>query len=522
MKARILTLAVIVTAATACGTTVPLGDRQGLATGQGSTQASVAAGTSTVGGGRGGASASGSTAGGGSAGPPAAAGSNPAGSGASGAAGTSTGGSSGVATAAGASRGAGGAGAKVASSAPTSAHSPVQVGYVVFPDFSAFSSELGGTGQSTGDGPTEIKAIVDWINSHGGLAGHPITPVIASVALTSTSSYASESQAVCNTFTQDNHVVAATFIGNAPDVLVNCLNSRHVLLLTQGDELHDAAYDTAYPYLVSPAEADASKVATTLVTQTFDRGLLESGDTVGLMVEQYAAPERAASQVVIPMMKAHGVNVVEYTVTEPSSTPDISGSVSQVSSAELKMAASNVRTVMFLCTGCMPFFMQDAASQHYYPRYLFTSFDGPYGYSGSSYAAQLSNSFGIGFEPVTDVGPETHASVVKSNPTFAQCQAIEVPTGQVTSDTSDYAAQAYCDISLWIYNAAKAEGASTVSTPALIAGLNRLGSSHVSSLDFSNDVTPSTHNGISSYRFMSWHNDCQCLFYDDSVDRPFN
>lgn len=517
MKTRILSLAVILATAAGCGTTVPLGDRHGLPAGQGPGQASVSAGAAAgAEPGLAGAGA-GSSAGGSSAGSAMTAGASPSGSAPAGTGGTSAGASGAAAGTTG-----GGAGAKVASSTPTSPHSPVQVGYVVFPDFSAFSSELGGTGQGTGDGPTEIRAVVDWINAHGGLAGHPISPVIASVALTSTSSYASESQAVCNTFTQDNHVVAATFIGNAPDVLVSCLNSRHVLLLTQGDELHDAAYDTTYPYLVSPAEADASKVATTLVTQTFDRGLLKSGDTVGLMVEEYAAPERAASQVVIPMMKAHGVNVVEYTISEPTSTPDISGSVSQVSSAELKMAASNVRNVMFLCTGCMPFFMQDAASQHYYPRYLFTSFDGPYGYSGSSYAAQLSNSFGIGFEPVTDVGAETHPSIVSSNPTFAQCQSIEVPTGQITSDTSDYAAQAYCDISLWLYNAARAEGGSTATTPSLIAGLNRLGSSHVSSLDFSNDVTPSTHNGISSYRFMSWHNDCQCLFYDDSVDHPFN
>lgn len=515
MRGRLWTLMLLGCAlATACGSTVPLAEQ-----GQATSQEQLSGGASRAQSGTNGGAAAGSSIGSGPGSTSADANQGTGGPGSS-----ATGGASGATGGTSSGGGASTSGRPLAPGAVTasSPNSPVQVGFVTFPDLAAFSSLLGGTGQSGGDGTSEIQAVVKWVNAHGGLGGHPIDPVLASVALTSTSSYSEESQAVCDTFTQDNHVVAAVFVGNDPLVLDSCLSSRHVALFVDGGELHDATDMTTYPYLISPPQADASQMAATLLTQSFDRHLLGSGDTLGLMVEDYGAPDRAASHVVLPMAAARNVKVVEYTISEPTSTPDISGSVSQVSSAELKMAALGVKNVMFLCTGCMPFFMQDAQSQHYYPRYLFTSYDGPAGFTGSNYATQLANSFGIGVNPVTDVGPFTHPSAVAFNSTYQLCKSIEVPTGEVTNDTSAVLATAYCDGTLWFWSAQKAYGGATVSSTTLISGFDRLGTSWLSGLNFADDVSASRHLGVSVYRAMSWNSTCECLYYDNSVNQPLS
>jgi hypothetical protein len=405
------------------------------------------------------------------------------------------------------------AGEAATTSANRATLSPVQVGFVVTPDVSSFAAALGLSAQNPGNAQSEINAVVNWVNTNGGLGGHPIVPVIANVQLTQSSDFNQESQSVCDDLTQDHHVAAAVFVGNAPQLLISCLNAAHVLFVTNGDTIFDATDDAQNPYLMAPGQADGGTLAKALLDQAFSQRLLKSGDTLGLVVEGYGAPERAASHVVDPLLKAHKVTVVQFSITSPTSAQAIATSVSQIEAAQLKMAASNVQNVMFLCTGCMPFFVTASQSQHYFPRYLFTTFDQPNNFVGSKYAQAMSSAHGIGVDPVTDVGTYTDPSVMKFNSTYALCNSIEMPTDQVTNNTAEYASQAFCDGTLWLRDAAKAEGGSDISGKTLLEGMNALGSKDLSSLSFSNDITSANHNGASSFRSMAWNNACSCLTY---------
>jgi hypothetical protein len=407
-----------------------------------------------------------------------------------------------------------------AAPAVAGSRSAVEVGIVYFPDVSAFASALGGSA-SVGDQRAEAQAAVDWVNAHGGLAGHRIVPVYFAVQLTSTQPYDETEQEICDSFTQDHHVVAALMVGaNVDNVMPQCFTSKRVLYLTGGHYLHDGTDYASFPYMVSPSEAGASRVAKALVDLILDRRLAKSGDTLGLLVIDEPAADRAVDDVVIPALKAHGISVAEYKVPYPASTPDTGNSVSLIDSAELKMYAQGVKTVMSLCPGCIAFFQKNAESQHYYPRYVLSSYDDPLALSTSANARQMANAVGIGFEPVKDVGTFTHPDVVRGNPTYDLCRTIEKSSGQVRDNQSNWAAQLFCDAVLQLYAAARAHPPRAVTGDTLLAGLTGLGTSHPSAMSFATSLSPRKHDGADAFRTLHFDAACTCVVYDDHTDHP--
>ena len=387
---------------------------------------------------------------------------------------------------------------------------PVEVGIVIFPDVNAAAKSIGGTAD-VGDQRAESMAAVDYVNGHGGLAGHRIKPVFFEVSLTSTQPYSVTYQQICTSFTQDHHVIAVVAIANVEKALPECLQRYRVLFFTHGHYLRSESDYAQLANLITPEDAGSDRVARALVKEILDSGSVKTGGKLGLLVMDYSAPQRARDRIIVPAMRAKGISVVSYTIPYPQSTQDIANAASVVQSAELQMAAQGVKTVTFLCPGCVTFFVQYAESQAYYPRYVLTSFDTLLSYKGKGHTQSFANALAIGWDPMKDIGLYANPGPLAANPTFALCHQIE--KANITQDQSLAASQSICSAFLGL-KAAAAANPSTVTGEGLMGGFSRLRSSFAGSANLSTLLGQGHRDGTTGYRTMRYASACDCFQYD--------
>ena len=418
------------------------------------------------------------------------------------------------ATLPGTSTGVAGSGGPVAAGG---SHSKVRLGFTIVPDAAAFFASFGAK-SSNADQGAAIRAVVAWVNSHGGLNGHPIDARIEEVSATSSQTYDQQYQQLCQKYTVDDKVVAAGIMGIGSDTnLDRCMNKARTLLLTGSNTLHDEVDYAQTPYVVSPHEVSASALAKTLADLIVSRAFEKRGGKVGLLTFSIPEYQRAVDRQIKPILAAAGIGLVHYTIPPPASTPDIGNSVTVVQSAELKMASQGVKTVTFLCSGCAAFFIQSANSQNYYPRYVLSSLDTPGAADGTTYAKALQSSVSVGWQPVADYGSTTPPAPVPHSSTYDLCYKIQKAAGQISSSADVGIAMITCDEVLQFYYAAKANPVEPITSESLRDGLLKLGTSHPSALSFANELTPQRHAGASQYRLMTWNDTCQCPAYSGAA-----
>jgi hypothetical protein len=495
MKRALICAALLSLALTACGTTVPMtsttGAGDGLtATGPGGTGTAAGTTGSSLDGG-----SSGTTSGGGTAAPGLVSGGTGAALGGTGTTG-STGGQGAVPPP---------AGTKLL---------PIEVGILLYPDINEFAAMFGGE-VNTGDQDLIVDTAVKWVNANGGAGGHPIRIIKHYVSLTSADTYDQLAQQACEDFTVDHKAVAVFAPGTSvSNNFAACLKKAGALLIMSGHWMHDSTDWKQHPNLYSPAEADMGSVGRAMVDQILGRKLATRGEKVGLMVMEEPGGVRASDNVIKPLLKAQGIEVVEYRVPPPASTADIGNSVAVNNSAELRMASQGIKTIMFLCPGCLKFFAQQADSQQYYPRYIVSSLDTLGAQRDAALDRAYKTAIGIGWEPNLDVGLYSRPKELTDNPTRALCKKIMGPIKQSTDDASEFVTQAVCDGFLQIKRAGDANPANPLTGPAMQKGMGLLGSRFPSALSFSTRLAPDHHGGATSYRTLRWDSPSTSFVYD--------
>lgn len=413
----------------------------------------------------------------------------------------------------GATRGPSAVGGSAPVGGPTGGLAPVKIGFTTVPDAAAFFAAFGASAEDV-DQAAAIRSAVAWVNTHGGLNGHKLDAKIEEVSATSQDSYDSQYQRLCQKYTQDDKVAAASNVGvGANSNMDACMNRAKTLFLTGSNTLHDEQDYAATPLVVSPHEVSSSVLAKTIAQLIVGRAFEKSGGNVGLL--NYDIPEynRAFDRYLKPILAAAGIGVVRYTIPPPASTADIGNSVSVVQSAQLKMAAQGVKTVTFLCSGCAAFFIQAANSQNYYPRYVLSSLDTPGAADGSTYERALRSSVSIGWQPAADYGTTAPPAPPAYSATYKRCYDIQKKGGVIKSAGSVGIAIVTCEAVLQFYEAARANPTSEITATSLRDGLLKLGTSHPSALNFATDLTPAKHAGAAQYRLMTWNDRCSCPAY---------
>lgn len=397
--------------------------------------------------------------------------------------------------------------------------SPVEIGIAYSPDVGAFAKLFGATAD-VGNLQTDANATINYINKHGGLFGHVLSPVYYGIQLTSTQPYSTIMAAICSSWTQDHHVAAGIAVGfNIPNDLAECLSAKHIPCLSGGNYVHDATDYRQIPYLISPYEAGTDRVMTSLLRDLFAHHWLSSKSKVGvLLATNEPAATRAYNNVIVPTLKGRVASITSYSVLFPPSTTAAVATAQTISNDELHMRANGVTHVIFLAPGAEGSFIDDAYKQHWFPKYAITSYDTPWAATlthTKEIGAALAGSIGIGWQPTTDVG--TYGNSVFTNATTKLCKSILAPTGQLTSNEHEFAGYSYCDALLSVQAAANASQSATLTGPTMLAGYNALGTSHPDAMTFEDQITAQQHNGANAYRQLAFNTTCRCYRYTGGI-----
>jgi ABC-type branched-subunit amino acid transport system substrate-binding protein len=384
----------------------------------------------------------------------------------------------------------------------------IHIGVPVVSDTGSIYKSLGsGSGAPSADKiEAETRAIVAYINAHGGAAGRKL---VADFYLYGEGSgtFTSQGQTICEHFTKDDKVLMVVAGGNNTLTLANCLAAGGVMMIDVGNsEIGDnQVLNALAPYYYRPFNANLDVFGTVIDAMVAD-GVLKPGDRVGDIRFNLPQYDRAMANVIKPALARHNISLVDdYEYSYIDSVAALGTSSAQTNNAILKFRTDNIDHVLLIGTqGVVPFFFMPAAeSQGYHPTYVGSSMDIPGFMVVNVPADQMAKFYGLGWNRVYDLdwnGVFSHADV----PQWNQCIKVMGSAGS--------AVRAFdCDVYMFI--AAALNHVSSVSATGFSDGVARLGSSLTTGQTLSLDFHPGQTDGISSGREFSYSAACKCEVY---------
>jgi len=381
-------------------------------------------------------------------------------------------------------------------------HRPVEVGVIVEGSDSGLAGSFGFNGLNNGDEKATATALIADVNRHGGLAGHPITPVFYVVSASDSRSFSEIEQAACADFVQDHHVVAviAGHFVASDNTLLACAKTVPIIN-SEVVYTGDAATFAAYPKYVAPAGLELERQARAYVRGMAAQGFFHAGIATGLVAVDVPSYRRVVSQVVIPELARVGVQLKDTAFfPETTSTSATSQSAAGIANAELRFAGDRIGQVLFLTDAGLAAleFMTTANTQHYTPRMALSTTDAPQAQEANAPATQLANVTGIGWAPLVDV--DVGQEGASTPPRQAECLKLLTAAGQNESaQNTAFVAAGFCDEVWYLQMSATAAPRPVGSFPSVIVP--------------SAYVDASRRDGVGAYRPFAFQASCHCFRY---------
>ncbi|CAB4708161.1 MAG: ABC transporter substrate-binding protein [Actinobacteria bacterium] len=356
------------------------------------------------------------------------------------------------------------------------------------------------------------KAVIQYLNDHGGIGGHEVVGVYTAVDATSPAPYATTLQRVCDEWTQDHDVIAGISTGNAPVDLIRCLNDRGVIGVTGASFLPKSLQDYAeLPYMVNPSEVVMDVQDRALVDSLWRNGFFEKGDKIGVFYLTDQGSASAYENALVPQLAKYGLKVHYAFATEfPKSTPEVATALASLQAPTLRMKSEGVTKILFAGTGEMTTVTQYADDQEYYPKYGFTTNENPYVKERMEHAERvMPGAMGIGWQPILDVSQ----SPPPNNQAAQECLKIMQAAGGTADQVQQWAAQTYCDTIRVLAAGGAQNPVEDMTAEALLAGINRIGTSYQSPSNFATFLSGEHRWGAAMARDLAWDTKCSCTKY---------
>jgi len=406
--------------------------------------------------------------------------------------------------------GAGPPGATGALPRPTAAptdHGPIQVGFQVTSDLQAGFAATGASGSAPDETPM-VQALERWVNSTGGIDGRRLDVVIHHTAVTR-GSFSDQAEEACTDFLQDHHVlIVASSPVDASDDLTNCVAGHHVPIVVQDLWPYDDAYYRKYPDLLySPGRASPDRWAQPVVDTLRSGGYFTAGAKVGLV--RFDAPVYARmGDRLNSALTRRGLSFTKVVaIGTPGSLSDFGAMSAAISNAIVQFRSAGVDHLMFAASGELPFFfMTDAESQHYRPRYGLTTNDVPSTQVTRGVPpAQFAGALAAGWQPANDSGdPNAHVH----NAAWTLCNHIMHKYGVATNG---FFTDSHCDSMFFIRRALAALPVFSAAGMAQVVA--RFGTSYESPLTFATAFGPARFDGAHELRLAAYQTGCGCFAY---------
>ena len=350
---------------------------------------------------------------------------------------------------------------------------------------------------------------MNWVNRNGGIAGRKVVPVIHETDPTR-GTFSSQGEAACADFTEDHQVFAA---GSTPvggnDSLAACMAKKGRVFISQQLWLFDDRQYQEFPTLYQPGRMSGTRWGAAYVD-----GLRElkyfNGAKVGLVRFDGASYDRVA-QVVKQRMARYGLKFTdEVAVRTPDGVSDFGGMNAEFANAILRFRGNGVSHIMFIeLQGTIPFFfMKEAESQGYRPKYGLPSQSIPATQAGQQDPNQLRGSVGVGWIPAVDL-------YVTDQPRSANrqlCIDIMKQAG-LTFETAGYSFYTHSHCDTLFFLKAALERAPALTTEGLRVAAERLGSTWNSPLALSTRFAPGRRDGAAATQNFVFRENCECYRY---------
>ncbi len=400
----------------------------------------------------------------------------------------------------------------------------INVGIPYDPDASSADAALGAANLNPGDTKAEDQAVVDYINGHGGIAGRKLNPIWYKASVKN--SEQTTDQQMCAQWTQDNK----TFLfetGGTP-IMDQCAANEGAVLLDSGV----IAIETSAILHQFPDDLDLS--GTTIddsmrytINGLAKQGYFANGAKVGLVTWNDPEFSWSIQNAADPALSAHGLhNIPVAYITPPESYGDLGATSASVSNAVLKFRSEGINHVILFdgavgvnSAGVLVLeWMQQAQSQHYFPKYGLNSTGGFTTLASDVPKQQMVGSEGVGWEPFTDLAqadypPSKYASNTKL------CLQIMSKAGQAQSSNNARGIQVgICDFFFFFKDALSSVKGSLNESTALSA-INAIGTSYPVMGTFGININSQHHDGVELVRNTVFVPSCTCYRY---TSRPYN
>lgn len=416
--------------------------------------------------------------------------------------------------------------------APGVTPTTISVGIPYAVNGAAANQALGGAGITQGDEKGENQAYLDYLNAHGGILGRKIVPIWHAVDALSNDTNDSQYQAMCADFEQD-HRAFVILLGGSP-IIEGCAQRAGAVAVYENLSVSSAATFRQFPAYFEVSMMDLDRIvlneARALAAQRYftpwnaNLGRPASGPAktkVGIVAYDDPNFHHAVDQVLRPQLGRLGYPVANRDtiyITEPQRNSDVSEMSASESNALVKLRQDGVEHVLIIdATGLLTLeFLNDAESQHYYPRYGWSTQNGPEALAGPGDVPkdQMTGSMGIGFAPGIDLTPNDNPdNGPYSNPSRRACLALMHSKGFSFSDPNAKTV-ALLTCNQWNFLKAAIEaGGRTINQQSFIAGVDRIGSSFQSASTFATQFSPVQHDGAGAYHYYQWDTGCGCMRY---------
>ncbi|HVF76537.1 MAG TPA: ABC transporter substrate-binding protein [Acidimicrobiales bacterium] len=357
--------------------------------------------------------------------------------------------------------------------------------------------------QSFGDPEVINRAVIEYVNARGGIAGRQIKPVVYDydgASFFTPSGRQRENQQACETWTKDNKVFAVNAIAFGEELMVDCVNRARTpgVFGRYHPNVTEKRFASVAPYYYLPFELLAERRETGLVRFLHSKGYFQPHDgapvKVGIMVEDKPNIREGVARALKPELARLGFPVAFEVVY-----PDINDSNWQTYA--LQMRDNDITHVVWSATtgGVFPFFHMARTSQTqlFWPKWgLGSDFQTVYArrllYDTSE--RQLRNVHGMGWKALEDTGDQTLQSA-----NAQQCAEAVSKYGQPKGSQISWE---ICEFTFFMRDALAR--APEVSVNGLAAGVAALGDDFGSMMTHGGATTFSRtkHDGVSVARYF--------------------
>jgi ABC-type branched-subunit amino acid transport system substrate-binding protein len=375
-----------------------------------------------------------------------------------------------------------------------------------------FLKTLGADSLVLGDGRGAAKAVVEYLNAHGGIAGRKIVPVYDEFDGTR-GTWTAEFQRECAVFTEDHTSFAVVSHTDIPgwDSLASCLAQHETVFVhAQREPVDKAQFAQWAPYMYTPANLPGDRWGQS-IDALVAGNYFGKAARLGVLWVDTPLIKRTLNAAIKPALARHGIKLVtEGRISQYNSAGDFGTVAGQSSNLVLRFRQSNATHVLALGTHGvgLGFFMTAAEDQNYHPRYAMDSQETPASQAREQPQAQLHGAMVTGTMPTVDV----ERAQAPANAQRKLCFDIVQKAGvELVTALFEHFVAVTCDGLFFLRDALA--NATALTPGGLRAAVDRLGAGHRTVLNFSNRFGAGRWSGTESMRLASFDDACTCFRY---------